>query len=118
MINFANYHHEQHPHVLVINVTGQLDTPGADYLLECIQGMIERGETHILVNCEEVSTIHSMGLAMLVRAHSRLKGLGGELAIANASGIVAETLRIVNFDRLFHLFDSVDQAAESMEKHA
>lgn len=114
MINYATYNHEDYPDVLVISVTGRLDTGAAGFLLDCIQGFIERGERKILIDFDELELITSLGLATLVRANSRLKTDGGEIAIANASGIVAETLRIVHFDRLFHLFDSVEEAAKDL----
>ncbi len=115
MINYTTYNHEEYPDVLVVEASGKLDTTSADFLLDCIQGFIEHGEKKFVIDFEDMDFISSVGLATLVRANSRLKNEGGQIAIANASGVVAEALRIVHFDRLFHLFGSVDEAAKSFE---
>lgn len=111
MIDYTHYHHPEQSSVLVVQVAGRLDSTTADFLLDCLQGFIERGESRIVVDCMGLQSITSIGLATLVRANSRLKSSGGEMNIANASGVVAETLKIVHFDRLFHMFPSVDDAA-------
>ena len=111
MINYTTYHHDEHADVLVIEAIGKLDMSAADFMLDCIQGFIDRGETKFVIDCEDLQIITSFGLGMLVRANSRLKEKGGVIAVANARGLVAETLRIVHFDRLFHLFPNVDEAA-------
>ena len=113
MINYTTYHHEAFPDVLVIEATGKLDTVTADFMLDCIQGLIEKGDTKIVIDCENLDLITSFGLGMLVRANKRMKDKGGMIAIANAHGVVAESLRIVHFDRLFNMYPNVEQAATS-----
>ncbi|MEL6104466.1 MAG: STAS domain-containing protein [Planctomycetota bacterium] len=114
MINYTTYQHEAFPDVLVIEATGKLDSVTADFMLDCIQGLIEKGNTKVVIDCAELSLITSFGLGMLVRANKRMKDKGGAIAIANAHGLVAESLRIVHFDRLFNLFPNVEEAATSM----
>lgn len=116
MIDYSTYHHETYKSVFVLEAHGRLDATSADFMLECIQGFIERGERRFVIDCCELELITSFGLATLVRANSRLKKESGELAIAGAHGVVAEALRIVHFDRLFHLFDDVDSAAEAISE--
>ena len=114
MINYTTYHHDEHSDVLVIEASGKLDMTSADFLLDCIQGFIDRGETKFVIDCEELRLITSVGLGTLIRAKSRLKEKGGMLTIAGASGLVAEALHIVHFDRLFNLFPNVNEAAASL----
>lgn len=114
MINYTTYHHNEHSDVLVIEATGKMDATAADYTLDCIQGYIDRGDHKFVIDCENLQMMTSFGLGMLVRANSRLKEKNGLLAIANATGLVAETLRIVHFDRLFHMYPSIDEAAVAL----
>ncbi|KAA5540461.1 STAS domain-containing protein [Roseiconus nitratireducens] len=114
MIDYHTYHHETYPDVLVIEALGKLDLTTADFLLDCMHGMIARGEHKIVLDCSDLESITSVGLGVMVRANSRLKKKGGALAVAGATGIVAEVLKIVHFDKLFHLFPDVDQAAASL----
>lgn len=115
MIDYTTYHHSDHPDVLVIEATGQIDMTAADFMLDCIQGFIDRGEHQFVIDCESLELMTSFGLSMLVRANRRLKEKGGAIAIAGARGLVAQTLHLVHFDRLFHMFPDVDQAAASFE---
>lgn len=114
MINYSTYHHDEYPDVLVIVTSGKMDMNAADFVLDCIHGYIDRGERNFVIDCEALQIMTSFGLGMLVRANSRLKENDGTIAIAAASGLVADTLRIVNFDRLFSLYPSVNEAAAEL----
>ncbi|MEM6690168.1 MAG: STAS domain-containing protein [Planctomycetota bacterium] len=114
MINYTTYNHAEFPDVLVVEAGGKLDSHSSQFLLDCIQGIVEHGNKKVLLDCEDLDLINSMGLATLVRANSRLKKLGGSLAIANAHGVVADVLKVVHFDRLFGLYSSVDEAASAI----
>ena len=85
---------------------------GREYVVYAL--IFSKSETKFVIDCEELQMITSVGLGTLVRAKSRLRENGGALAIARASGLAAETLRIVHFDRLFSLFSDVDEAAASL----
>ena len=93
---------------------GRIDSNCSEFLLDCIQGYIDRGETKLVIDCSDLEHISSMGLAVLVRAKSRLKKHGGVLAIAGAKGAAADVLNLVHFDRLFGLFGTVEEAAKSV----
>ncbi|KAA1262021.1 putative anti-sigma factor antagonist [Rubripirellula obstinata] len=116
MIDYISYTHAYHPDVLVVEVSGKLDSITSQYLLDCIEGFIGDEAEKIVLDCGDVDQINSMGLAVLVRANSRLKKIGGTMAIASAAGTVAEILHIVHFDRLFGLYPNVDEAAAAITK--
>ena len=65
MINYTTYHHEAFPDVLVLEATGKLDSAAADFMLDCIQGYIERGAKKLVIDCEDLHMITSVGLGML-----------------------------------------------------
>ena len=114
MINYATYQHDQYADVLVIETSGMMDMAAADFVLDCIQGYLDRDEHKFVIDCSNLDLMTSFGLSMLVRANKRLKAKGGVLAVAGAHGLVAEILHLVHFDRLFHLFPDVDSAAASL----
>ena len=118
MINYTTYHHSEYSNVLVIEATGKMDMNAADFTLDCIQGYIDRGDSKFVIDCENLQMMTSFGLGMLVRANSRLKETNGSIAIAAAQGLVAETLRIVHFDRLFNLYSDVDEAVAALQEVA
>ncbi|MEM6363822.1 MAG: STAS domain-containing protein [Planctomycetota bacterium] len=115
MIDYTTYRSDSFPKVLVLEVTGRLDTTSADFLFSCMEGLIEKGERHIVLDCAGLEIVSSAGLATLVRANSRLKSKDGAIALANATGVVADVLRVTNLNRLFGLYSSVDEAANSLQ---
>ena len=115
MIDYTTYKLDSPNDVMVLEVTGRLDSSTASFLLDCIQGYIERGEHKIVLDCSELDAISSEGLATFVRAKSRLNALGGAMSLSGVKGGVAEVLRIVHFDRLFNLFPTIDEAAQAFD---
>jgi len=116
MIEFSGYKHEQCQDVFVLEVMGHIDSDASRFLLDCIQGYIDGGEHMFVLDCSDLAYISSMGLATLVRANSRLKSSGGQIALAGVKGVAAEALRIVNLDRIFNMFPTVDEAAEALKE--
>jgi anti-anti-sigma factor len=117
MLHYTTYHHNDHPDVLVIEATGKMDMAVADVTLGRIQECIDHGDRNFVIDCGDLQIMTSFGLGMLVRVKRRLQETGGAIAIAGASGVVAESLQIVRFDRVFRMFPSVDEAAASLETH-
>lgn len=111
MIDYTTTKHERYPTVIIFDVTGKLDSTTSKFLLECIEGYIERGETKLVLDCSELKYISSAGLESFIQTRKRLKVHGGTFAIAGVQGIVAEAIKLVHFDRLFSIFPTVDEAA-------
>ncbi len=118
MIDYTTTKHETYPNVIVFDVTGRLDSTTCKFLLECIEGYIERGETKLVLDCSELKYISSAGLETFIQTKKRLKAHGGTFAIAGVKGIVAEAIKLVHFDRLFSMFPTVDEAAEHLATEA
>ena len=114
MIDYICSQHSYHPDVLIVEASGKLDSVTSEYLLNCIESLVKDGAEKIVLDCGDLNHINSMGLAMLVRANSRLRKQGGTMSIASASGPVAEVLQLVRFDRLFWFFPDVDEAAAAI----
>ena len=114
MIDFTAYRYEASGDTLVLVITGKLDSTTSQYVLDCLQDHIANGEHKFVLDCSELTYISSVGLGTLVRANSRLKDMGGAVALAGVKGVVAEALRLVHFDRLFNMYDDVDQAAAAL----
>lgn len=51
---------------------------------------------------------------MLMRVHSRMRRIGGDVNVAGVQGTVAKIVRLVRLDKSLHMYDSVDEAVESL----
>jgi anti-anti-sigma factor len=55
-------------------------------LMRWVQENLEKGNTVLLIDLQEVLFMDSTGLAMLVMAHKAVKQVGGTLALVNLNG--------------------------------
>jgi len=110
--DYTTNKHQSYPDVIVFDVAGKLDSTTSKFLLDCIEGHIDRGERKLVLDCSKLKYISSAGLESFIQTRKRLKVHGGTFAIAGVNGIVAEAIKLVHFDRLFKMFPTVDEAAQ------
>tara|TARA_R110002049_G_scaffold46487_1_gene135163 strand:+ start:118629 stop:118976 length:348 start_codon:yes stop_codon:yes gene_type:complete len=114
MIDYTTYNTGENDEILVLELTGRLDEKTATFLFDCVDGHIKHGRTKLILDCSDLEHIVSAGLGTLVRIHFRLKEQGGQVHLVGVQGVVADILRLVHFEKLFHMHDSVDEAVESI----
>lgn len=113
MIDFTSYDHEDNPSIHVVDLEGNLDGETAEYFFKCIESIIDEGRTRLIINCVKLEYISSLGLAMLMRVHSRMKKRGGDVRVSRLEGVVADALSISGFDKILKMYPSVGDAASS-----
>ena len=118
MIDYNTYRVGESPEILVMVLSGRLDNTSADFFFNCVEGEIDDGFHHIVVDCDELEFISSLGIGMLLRIQSRLSSRKGTVKLANVHGLVAEILRTVHLDQLLNIYDSVDSATEAFAARA
>ena len=112
MIDFETYKVEPDDKVQVIGISGQLDTASCEYFFSCIEDEIKRGNVDLIIDCRNLEFLSSMGLAMMIRVHSRMKKLGGNVKLARVEGTVADVIRTVHLDKVLELYPTVREARE------
>ena len=96
--------------IVCVPLSGELNSDNCDYLMQCVEGRISAGFTKLILDCENLSYITSMGLGMLVRVNSRMKKVGGDVKLARLHGTGATILKLVGLDRVFQLYPTVEAA--------
>jgi len=76
-----------------------------------VDELLKEGRKHIIFDLAGVTVLDSTGLGILVMCYARMKKAGGVLHIAGAQGMVEQTLRMTNVDRLIELYPSVAAAS-------
>ena len=99
--------------IVSVVLSGRLDTQQADYLLHSVQKQIELGHKKLILDCDDLEFISSVGLGMLVRVNSRMRKHGGDVKLAAVHGIVAEAMKISCLDRLVEMYPTVEAAIEA-----
>ena len=100
--------------VSVFKLTGRLETVESEYLLSIIESRIGDGDSKAVLDCVRLEYISSLGLGTLIRARARMKKAGG-VKLARVHGVIASVISVVNLDRVFHLYPTVEAAVESFQ---
>jgi anti-sigma B factor antagonist len=113
MIEYETYQPGDNDEVLVIEVGGRLDTMSSEYLVDCVKTHTDRGARKIVLDCTNLDYVSSLGLAALIRSNSKMKEVGGSVALVQVPGLVADVVRIAHLDRLLNIYPTVEAALES-----
>jgi len=115
MFNFEYEKVGKNNDILAVVLFGVLDESNCEYLLNCVAEDVLDGSKKLILNCEQLEYISSMGLGMLVRVHSRMKKLGGDVKLAAIHSTVAQIIGVVGLNRLFHIYPTVEDAIAAHE---
>ncbi|TWT70962.1 STAS domain-containing protein [Crateriforma conspicua] len=96
--------------VLVVHLRGRMDSVTSDFLFDVFSSQVESDLNRVVIDCEELDYVSSSGLAALVRLHSRLRKAGGIVKLAAVNSSITDVLRVVHFEKLFGIYDTVDDA--------
>jgi anti-sigma B factor antagonist len=76
-----------------------------------VDELLKENRKKVIFDLGQVTLLDSTGIGIVVMCYARLKKSGGVLYIAGAKGMVEQTLRMTNVDRLIELYPSVSEAA-------
>ncbi|MCW2900527.1 MAG: anti-sigma-factor antagonist [Streptosporangiaceae bacterium] len=96
--------------VVVAEVAGEIDLRTADTLRTRLFGLAEAGFGCIVVDFAEVRFCDATGLGTLVAVRNKLRERGGDLRLARVRAPQRRIFVITRLDRLFRLYDSVEDA--------
>ena len=96
--------------VLIIGMTGTLDTLAARDAELRVLDMIEDEDRQVIINLGKLTYISSAGLRVIVQAAKSLNARSGELKICNARDEVKNVLRISGFHNLIKIYDTESEA--------
>lgn len=77
--------------------------------------LLGQGHNRIVLDLEEVPTIDSSGIGMLVRYLTTAKQGGGAIRILKPSKFILQTLKMVGLLNLFSTFDDLSPAVASFQ---
>ncbi len=98
----------------VLNIKDErIDAHNSSELKDYILQMIERGETHIIVQLERVRFIDSSGLGALLSGHKNTLAKSGRFALTNIQQQVLSMFELTRLNRVFEIYDSVNEAVEN-----
>ncbi len=106
---------EKKKNVVVVKVSGRLEINQALELEDLINSNISNGAKFFVFDLGNVHYLSSSGIRVFIATLRQLKEMKGRMILANLSNNVIKTLKIVELDGLFEIFDNVDDAVKTIE---
>jgi anti-sigma B factor antagonist len=102
--------------VKVVKLKGRLCMgPPLDRFNGTLSELLNQGQCKIVLDVEEVPTIDSSGIGMLMRHLTLAKQQGGAIRLLKPSKFTVQTLKMVGLLNLFTTFDDLPQAVASFQ---
>lgn len=102
--------------VKVVKLKGRLSMgPSLDRFNAIIGELLGQGQNRIVLDLEEVPSIDSSGIGMMVRYLTTAKQNGGAIRLLKPSKFTVQTLKMVGLLNLFATFDDSKEAVASFQ---
>ena len=102
--------------VKLVKLKGRLSMgPPLDRFNATMIELLSQGENRIVLDIEEVPTIDSSGIGMLVRHLTMAKQNGGAIRLLKPSKFTVQTLKMVGLLNLFTTFEDAEAAVASFQ---
>ena len=94
----------------VIHLAGSADVATVDAIRKALADGMEKSNQHVICNLAEMDFICSDALGALISAHQEAQAGGGFLRLAHPCRRIAGILATTQLNRLFPVFDSLEEA--------
>ena len=98
---------------VILELRGRLDTVSSNGLRSKIEGLMDRGEIHLVLDFSELNYISSSGLRVLLMAAKRVKAVNGKLALVCLNDQNQAVFEIAGFSSAFTVYPSQEEAVDS-----
>jgi len=100
--------------VTVLHLRGRLVLEDGDAVFrDAVNELIAQNRIHLVVDLNDVTTIDSAGIGVLVGRFLSLRRRGGDMKLANLTSRSHRVMTITQLLDVFDCFDSIDEAVGS-----
>ncbi|HWB19962.1 MAG TPA: STAS domain-containing protein [Phycisphaerales bacterium] len=100
--------------VATFTVTHLSREQGAESLTELLDGLMNMGASHLILDIQNVQYMDSACLGSLVAALNRMAASGGQIALVNTATSVQDLFRMTRLDRVFPICKDVMSALKKL----
>jgi anti-anti-sigma factor len=102
--------------VRIVKVTGKLGMgPELNRFGATLSELLDQSHNKIVLDLEEVPTIDSSAIGMLVRCLTSAKQSGGSIRLLKPTKFIVQTLKMVGLLNLFPTYEDLPQAIASFQ---
>jgi anti-sigma B factor antagonist len=100
---------------LVIEAKGKITIGDGDVQLRrYIKGILEEGNTKLILDLKHVNYCDSAGVGELVSTYTSVKNAGAKLILVGVTGKILSLLEITQLLRVFEIYGDVAEACKEM----
>ena len=94
----------------LVQIIGEIDLHTCPELRAALQGLIEAGKYHLVLDMGGVPYVDSAALGVLVDTQRRVKEKEGEIYLARITPFVLRAFEITRLIRIFRVAETVEEA--------
>lgn len=98
--------------VVVLAPVGEFDISSVDLMRETFLEAVTADSNRLVIDLTRTTFLDSMALGAIIGANRRASGLGGWVRLVGPQPGVRKILHITSLDKVFGLYDTVDQAIQ------
>ncbi len=101
--------------VVVVAPHGSLDIDTRKIVVDMLFGLLDTGETAILVDLSHVDFMTSTGLSAVLYAAKRVENIAGKFALCSINKDIQFVFEISGFDSILDIYPNVDEALAKLQ---
>ena len=101
--------------VLLVELDGELMTESSPVLEQRLNGLLEEGETRIVIGCKDLSLVTSAGLRVFLAFAKRIQKKQGAMALCEMADSVYEVFEMSGFTAILNIFPDSVQAVSAIK---
>ncbi len=94
---------------LIVALSGELDVESSQKMKNDVRKKISSETSNIVIDLTNVNYVDSSGLGTLIALQKDARFNGGSLCIVGASQQIKRVMKMTNLDKLFQLYDKLDE---------
>jgi anti-anti-sigma factor len=102
--------HSRRGDITVVSLEGEFDFHDVTQASETIGAFIDKGARRLLFDLKRLRFLSSGGIGYFIQTAKRLKGLGGEMVLANVPEAFDWVARTLGIDRVIRMYPHEDEA--------
>ena len=101
--------------VMVVAPHGSLDINTRQVFQDELVGLLDTGETALLVDLSHVDFMTSTGLSAMLFAAKRVEDISGKFAVCSLNKDIRSVFEISGFDSILEIYSNVDEALTKLQ---
>lgn len=106
---------ERHEAIVIVGLRGRMDSNTARLVEEKLLGLIDAGDSRMVVDCAGLDYISSAGLRVLLMAAKRTTQVKGKLVLAALNDDVKQVFELTGFSSIFQICGSREDAISAQQ---